>query len=99
VRVLTSSSRHEKGRNGGKTVREDDVRVLTSSSRHEKGQNNDETVREDDVGVLTSSSRYKNKQDAAETVAEGSPPGARRSFHATQWRRPRVNTRTCAKKQ
>ena len=57
MRGLTSSSRHEKGRNDDETVPEDDVGVLTSSSRHEKGRNDDETVREDDVGVLTSSSR------------------------------------------
>ena len=44
--MLTSSSRHEKGRNGGKTIREDDVGVLTSSSRYKNKQDAAETVAE-----------------------------------------------------
>ena len=47
VGMLTLSSLHWKGRNGGETAREDDVGVLTLSSSTKKGQNSDKIVRED----------------------------------------------------
>ena len=54
--MLTLSSGAREGRNGGKTVREDDVGVFTLSSGAREGPNGDKTVREDDVGALTLSS-------------------------------------------
>ncbi len=64
--MLTLSSRQQKGRNDGETIREDDVGVLTLSSRTEETGNAGIIVREDDVGVLTLSSSAKGATEMEE---------------------------------
>ncbi len=76
MRELTLSSLAGKGRNGGKTLREDDVGELTLSSRAGKGLYGGETLREDDVGELTLSSRAGGRAERRRTASRGRREGA-----------------------
>ena len=57
ARALRCLRVQEKGRNGGKAVREDDGGGCSLSSRAGKGRNGGKAVREDDAGGCSLSSR------------------------------------------